>query len=95
MRAAVYIGIVLFVVMCNCIQYCLWFLSGGSIVKINQGIPVYLLVKYGKKASDGVNLNGHGLEITPESLLDLIYNVIAKAIVFDFVNNLSCKSIKQ
>ena len=95
MRAAVYIGIVLFVVMCNCIQYCLWFLSGGSIVKINQRIPVYLLVKYGKKAPYGIDLDGHGLEITSESLLDLIYNVIAKAIFLDFVKHLTCKSIQQ
>ena len=93
MRAAVDIGIVLFVVMCKCIQYCLWFLSGGSIVKINQGIPVYLLVKYGKKAPDGIDLDGHGLEITSESLLDLIYNVIAKAIFLNFVKHLTCKSI--
>ena len=95
MRTSVDIGIVLLVVVGKCIQYCLWFLSGGSIVKINQGIPVYLLVKYGKKAPDGIDLDGHGLEITSESLLDLIYNVIAKAIFLDFVKHLTCKSIQQ
>jgi len=95
MRTSVDIGIVPLVVMRKCVQYRLWFLSGRSIVKINQGIPVYFLVKYWEKAPDGIDLDGHGLEITPESVLDLIYNVIAKAIVFDFVKNLPCKSIQQ
>jgi hypothetical protein len=78
------IGIVSLVIMCKCIQYRLWFLSGRSIVKINQGMTVYFLVKYGKKALDGIDLDGHGLEITPESLLDLGYNVVAKGIIVDF-----------
>ncbi len=84
MRSSVDIGIILFVVVFKCIQYCLWFLSGSSIVKIYQGIPVYLLVKYRKKTPDGIDLDGHGLEITSESLLDLCYNVIAKGNIVDF-----------
>jgi hypothetical protein len=47
-------------------------------------MTVYFLVKYGKKALDGIDLDGHGLEITPESLLDLGYNVVAKGIIVDF-----------
>jgi hypothetical protein len=64
MRASVDIGIVLFVVLLNCIQYRYWFLCGGGIVKINQGMPIYFLMKYGKKAPDSIDLDGHGLEIT-------------------------------
>jgi hypothetical protein len=64
MRTAVDIRVVLFVVLLNCIQYRYWFLCGGCIVKINQGMPIYFLMKYGKKAPDGIDLDGHGLEIT-------------------------------
>jgi len=58
------IRVVLFVVLLNCIQYRDRFLCGGGIVKINQGMSVYFLMKYGKKAPDGIDLDGHGLEIT-------------------------------
>jgi hypothetical protein len=64
MRSAMDIRIVLFVVLLNGIQYRYRFLCGGGIVKINQGMPVYFLMKYGKKAPDGIDLDGHGLEIT-------------------------------
>lgn len=54
----VYIGILMFIVMIQCIQYLLWFLVGSSIIEKYEWFVVYFIIEQWEISLDCIDIVG-------------------------------------
>ena len=55
---AMNVGIQVLVAIHNSVEHCFWLLGGGSVIKIDKWLVVYLLCKYWEIGSDMLYFQG-------------------------------------